>query len=234
MLLNGQSLSSWFDEDEFHCLVSPAVAPQADDSNSVFLERAVVQAAYQGTYFTVEVPITVRDIDCDVIIGRESIALFHLVVSQPDGVETLSRGSLSPSHLEESSYDQFPVDGSGDGSLSAVFGREDTHHAELGMEEIRSHTVRTLENALGPDGTQFCERQFFMTVLEERAMCRLHSVIAREGSDLGDALLRYLFTGACGLWQDEGGHVACGDICCGLQGPSEIVSTWISIDGMII
>ena len=97
MLLNGQSLSCWFDKDEFHCLVLPAVAPQANGSSSVFLERAVIQAAYQGTYFTVEVPITVCNIDCDVIIGRELIALFHLVVSQPDGVETLSRGSLSPS-----------------------------------------------------------------------------------------------------------------------------------------
>lgn len=60
-------------------------------------------------------------------------------------------------------------------------------------------------------------------------MCRLHGVIVWEGTDLGDALLRHLFTGACGLWRDEGGHIACGDVCRGLQGLSEIVSTLISI-----
>ena len=165
MRLNSQSVSGRFDEDEFHCLVSPAVALGADGSS---LERAVVQALYEGTYFTAEVPVTVRDINCDVIIGHEWIALFHLVVSQPDGAETLSRGTPSPLHLEESLHNLFPIDGSGDGSVTALCGREETQHAELGMEEIRSHTVRTLEDALRMDGTQSCERQFFTMVPKDQ------------------------------------------------------------------
>ena len=52
-----------------------------------------------------EVPITIHDINCDIIIGCEWIVLFHLVVSQPNIVETLSHGSPSPSHLEEYSHD---------------------------------------------------------------------------------------------------------------------------------
>ena len=62
MHLNGQPVSGRFDEDEFHCLVSPAFASRADGSSSAFPERAIVQAAYQRTHFTAEVPITVRGI----------------------------------------------------------------------------------------------------------------------------------------------------------------------------
>ena len=120
--LNGQSVSSQFNENEFHCMVLPAVASQANASSSAFQERAVVQVAYQGMYFMAEVPIAICEIDCNVIVGHEWIALFHLVVSEPVGAETSSRGSSSPLHLKESSYDQLPIDGSGDGSLSAVFG----------------------------------------------------------------------------------------------------------------
>ena len=90
--------------------------------------------------------------------------------------------------------------------------------------------VCTLENALCLDGTHCCEQQFFTTVLEDQqTMCQLHSVVIHEGSDSVDALLRHLFTSACGLWRDEGEHVACSNICRGLQGSSDIVSTLISI-----
>ena len=75
-----------------------------------------------------------------------------------------------------------------------------------------------LENGLRVNGNEIYEQQFFTMVVEEqRSMCQLHGVAVREGSDFGEALLKHLFTGACGLWQGEEQHVACGNFCCGLQ-----------------
>ena len=138
--------------------------------------------------------------------------MFHLVVSQPNSVETLSHGSPSLSHLEESSYDRFPVDGSAGSSSSAAFGREEIQLVEPGIGESQSQTVYMLQNTLLSDGTRPCECLFFSTVLEDQQMlCQSHGVIVHKGSDpdFSDALLKHLFTGLCGLRRDEQEHASC-------------------------
>ena len=211
MHLNGQSVSGRFEEDGFRCFVSPIVASRSE--GLPFLDRAVVQANYQGTCFTADVPIVVRDIDCDVIIGREWISLLCLVVSQLNGAgakphgspfpshleessfsqhsgaEALPRGSPSPSHLEESSYDLFSPDGSVGSSSSAASGREGIHLVEPGVGEGRLQTICMLENALLADGTQPCECHFFQLCL--KISCQSHEVVVHEGSDFGDETLVY-------------------------------------------
>ena len=90
-----------FDENEYHCQVTPAVVLSPDGSPPGRARRTGELSR------DLQVPFVVRDIDCDLIVGREWISLLRLVVSESRDAEALSRDSPFPSHLEESPYDQF-------------------------------------------------------------------------------------------------------------------------------
>ena len=87
-----------FDENEYHCQVTPAVVLSPDGSPPGRARRTGELSR------DLQVPFVVRDIDCDLIVGREWISLLRLVVSESRDAETLSRGSPFPSHLEESQF----------------------------------------------------------------------------------------------------------------------------------
>ena len=158
------------------------------------------------------------------------MSLFRLVVSETSGVVALPCGLPFPLYFEESLYDQFPVDWSGNCSTIAGFRQEEQQNGENGPQDNRLQTMHILENALLLDETQPFEWQFFSTMPEDqRLLCQLHRVSVREGSDCGDALLRHLFMGACGLWQGKGECVACENVSHGLRGPAEVASMLVGI-----
>ncbi|KAF8122158.1 hypothetical protein EV363DRAFT_1183345 [Boletus edulis] len=83
MRLNGELVSGRFDESVYRCLVSPAAMSLRlnGDAHSV-----IIQADYRGTSFTADVSFEVDHIDCDIVVGREWIAFFHLVVDDRNKV----------------------------------------------------------------------------------------------------------------------------------------------------
>ena len=107
MHLNGQPVSGRFEEDEFRCFVSPTVASRSE--GLPLLDRAVVQANYQGTCFTADVPIVVRDIDCDVVIGREWIPVRTGHAQSGSCVLTCARAHPSACEPKYDSYIRFRV-----------------------------------------------------------------------------------------------------------------------------
>ncbi|KAF8122432.1 hypothetical protein EV363DRAFT_1182640, partial [Boletus edulis] len=75
VLLDGASVEGRIDADSPRCIVSHAVAATYESVPS----RAVIHAQYLGTNFTVEVPVDIGNINCDVV-GREWISLLRLVI----------------------------------------------------------------------------------------------------------------------------------------------------------
>ena len=67
MHLNGRSVASRFDENKYHCQVTPDVILSPDGS---LPDRAIVQVNYQGTSFTAEVPIVVCDINREFMLNN--------------------------------------------------------------------------------------------------------------------------------------------------------------------
>jgi hypothetical protein len=66
-----------FDLAVDHALLSASFAKTLLECVSRRL--AVVQARYQGTFFTTDVGVDIADIDCDLIVGCEWVSFWHLV-----------------------------------------------------------------------------------------------------------------------------------------------------------
>lgn len=216
-----------FDDAVYSCLVSPAVSSLF--STGPPLMRGTVQALFCGMPFTAEVPVEVADIDCDLIVGREWIALFRLVTNERPVAASYSRDDVIPS-IEESSMNFSPLPG----CISVASAAD--HSFPLGtVSEVaaqREESVRMLDAALHsdvPTAPSWTMLHFDVDLL--RRCCASHGIQAAgsDGGGYGDALLRHFFTGMCmliGPGDDDNG-LACNDVRRGLRDRTELISILI-------
>ena len=225
MRVNGRSVNGRLDESVDRCLLSPLIASlYASESGSV-QRSAVVQAEYRGTSFTADVSVDVQVIDCDVIVGREWMAFFHLAGRNPPD-------PLIPSCSEVSSSDGLPLRGSSSAVSSTC--NDDRPRSLTQEDALRLDSVRLLERGLhSVDSLSPACTIFHSEVDILRQCCSLHGVVVIDGSDYAHALLRHFFTGSCavGLAGDDESRTASGSACTdvrrGLPCRADIISVLI-------
>ncbi|KAF8123672.1 hypothetical protein EV363DRAFT_1095102, partial [Boletus edulis] len=144
MRLNGQVVCGRFDETVYRCLVSPTVIPIGASNSGA--PTAVIQAEYCGTCFTADVSVEIDHIDCDVIVGREWIAFFHLVVNDPRSGSGQAVDCDSPRY--EVLLSNHPPNA---GRVSAAVGGEHSVHPVTPGDSQRSFSIQSLERALHLD-----------------------------------------------------------------------------------
>ena len=75
MHINSLSVLGRFDLSVYHCVVAPVITHMLQLCDSS--RTTTVQAEYGGTYFITDVTVEVRTANCDLIIGKEWVALLH-------------------------------------------------------------------------------------------------------------------------------------------------------------
>ncbi|KAH0838122.1 hypothetical protein J3R83DRAFT_6368, partial [Lanmaoa asiatica] len=220
MRLNGCAVVGRLDDAVLRCIVSPRAASIGAPGS--VQNSAVIQAVFCGTSFTADVPIDVAEIDCDVIVGREWMALFHHVV---DGRPVTVRGSdgVLPSSSEEYYMPVLPIHGRDSTELRPCL--DDASSSLSSRVAQRQHSERMLEAALHSADAGVSALSIFHSDVDVLCRCcELHGVEVPDGGEYCDLLLKHFFTGMCAFQCDDGGPVACREVSQGFESRADIVS----------
>ena len=229
MRLNGRSVHGRFDDAVDRCIVSPVIAALV--SGGAPLSRGIVQALFCGSCFTADVPVDIGDIDCDLVVGREWMALFRLVTDDRPAIVRGSRADVVPSSVEESSMYNSPRSG----CISDASAVDPCVPLRTVSEDAaqRVETVRSLEAALHSEVSTSHPSSwtvFHSDVDVLARCCALHGIPAAisDGTGFSDALLRHFFTGMCMLPRDDYNGVACSVVRRGLRDRTDLISFLIT------
>ncbi|KAF8119392.1 hypothetical protein EV363DRAFT_1198921, partial [Boletus edulis] len=184
VLLDGASMEGRIDADSPRCIVSHAMAATYESVPS----RAVIHAQYLGTNFTVEVPVDIGDINCDVVVGREWISLLRLVPAA-----LCSRARSSPS-LEGGSYYYLPEAG-----RNYVLPVNDLSSSAHSISDRNFSEQLLMEAPFGGSSTTSGWTLFDSNREALHRRCVSHGITVVEQTDPQSALLKHVFTGADAL-----------------------------------